>query len=153
MMSDKDKDFIEELLFTFHLEATDYLLSMQKGLLELENNLPKNAAYKILEIIHRQAHSLKGASQAVGCQNMASICANLEAVFALWKQDIISHSGIKFNVLFSAIDIMLKIIAEETISGISFINEVNEVNENIKLIISGLNTELDQCLEKKPFYE
>jgi len=85
-MDKKEEEFNKRLLATFKIEAGEHLQAISSGLLELEkvNNI-KNQI-KVVEIIFRETHSMKGASRAVNLRDIESFCNSLENIFGSWKQ-------------------------------------------------------------------
>ena len=93
-MTDKDDDFRKKLLEMFRVEAGEHAAVLSSGLIELEKaELPEEARGKILEVIYRDAHSLKGAARAVDLGAIESVCQQLETVFAALKRGEIDGVG------------------------------------------------------------
>jgi two-component system chemotaxis sensor kinase CheA len=84
-MSDED-EFLQSLRATFKVEAGEHLQAISTGLLELERVPASSEQRRIVEVIFRAAHSLKGAARAVNFSEIETICQSLEDVFASWKR-------------------------------------------------------------------
>ena len=81
-----DDEFLQVLRETFKVEAAEHLQSISAGLLELEKAPASDGVHRIVEVIFRAAHSLKGAARAVNFSEIETICQGLEDVFASWKR-------------------------------------------------------------------
>ncbi|MGA8754517.1 hybrid sensor histidine kinase/response regulator [Candidatus Deferrimicrobium sp.] len=104
-MTDKDDDFRKKLLEMFRVEAGEHAAVLSSGLIELEKaELPEEARGKILEVIYRDAHSLKGAARAVDLGAIESVCQQLETVFAALKRGEIDASSGLYDLLHRAVD-------------------------------------------------
>ncbi len=85
-MRTQDDEFLRQLRETFKLEAAEHLQAITAGLLELEKTPEPAAQRKIVEVVFRAAHSLKGAARSVDFTQIESLCQSLEDVFASWRQ-------------------------------------------------------------------
>jgi len=85
-MSNSHDDFLSQLIATFRLEADEHLRAMISGLLALETAASPDEQTPIVEIIFREAHSLKGAARAVDLTEVEAVCQALEGVFAKMKR-------------------------------------------------------------------
>jgi len=84
-MDSREDDFIAKLRATFKVEAGEHLHAIATGLLELEKSPGSDAERRLIEIVFRAAHSLKGAARAVDFTEIESRCQSLEDMFAAWK--------------------------------------------------------------------
>jgi len=84
-MTKKDDEFLKKLLATFRVEADEHLKTMSSCLLELEKAPADARQAELVEMIFREAHSLKGAARAVNFSDIESVCQSLETVFAGMK--------------------------------------------------------------------
>ncbi len=82
-----DEEFFSRLLATFRIEAGEHLEAMSSGLIQLKRLSPKAAGGDLVEVVFREAHSLKGAARAVNFQEIESACQAFENVFSAMKQD------------------------------------------------------------------
>lgn len=85
-MRTQDDEFLRQLRETFKLEAAEHMQAITAGLLELEKTPEPAAQRKIVEVVFRAAHSLKGAARAVDFTQIESLCQSLEDVLASWRQ-------------------------------------------------------------------
>ena len=81
----EDEEFLRDLMETFRQDAEEHIGALSTALVELEAAGEGYAAHAPLEILLREAHSLKGAAAAVEYALMVSICQNVESVFSALK--------------------------------------------------------------------
>jgi two-component system chemotaxis sensor kinase CheA len=115
-MANKNDDFLKKLLATFRIEADEHLNAMSAGLLELEKNPAKGRYAEIIEIVFREAHSLKGAARAVNLREIESVCHPLESVLAALKNKLLAVSPPLFDLLYQAIDTLGGLLAPDVSS-------------------------------------
>jgi two-component system chemotaxis sensor kinase CheA len=99
-----EKEFLKRLLATFKIEAEDHIKLLTSGLLDLEKATAPDKQLAILEVIFREAHSLKGASRSVNISEMDRICQAMESVFAALKRQELAVSPQLMDTLHHAID-------------------------------------------------
>lgn len=109
-MDKRESDFKKRLLATFRIEAEEHLNSLSLGLLELEKLPSSERKEQIVETIFRVAHSIKGASRAVGATDAEIVCQSIEEIFSLWKKQGVKQSPGLFDVFYRAIDILRTLI-------------------------------------------
>lgn len=80
-----DPAFLKKLLATFKLEAEEHTSVISSGLVELESADDPARRKEIVELIFREAHSLKGAARSVSLGKVEAICQSLETLFAEMK--------------------------------------------------------------------
>ncbi|RKY77914.1 hybrid sensor histidine kinase/response regulator, partial [candidate division KSB1 bacterium] len=100
-----DDDFLKELLSMFKVEAEEHLKTISSGLVDLEKTTGKDRI-KILEVVYREAHSLKGAARAVNLIKVEQLCQSLESIFALLKRDELEATKEIFDVMLDAVDVV-----------------------------------------------
>ena len=110
-MANKNDDFLKRLLATFRIEADEHLKAMSAGLIELEKNPVADRQAEIIEIVFREAHSLKGASRAVNLKEIESVCHPLESVLAALKNKQLAVSQPLFDLLHRTIDAIGSLLA------------------------------------------
>ncbi len=108
-----DPKFFAKLLGTFKVEADDHLANLSSGLISIENAAEKDNLNEILEVIYREAHSLKGAARAVSLHEIEGICQNIESVFSALKKKEIQPSPVMFDLLHSAVDLVTSYLSSE----------------------------------------
>lgn len=107
----KDDDFLKKLLATFRIEAEEHISSITSGLIELEKQPPPERQKEIIEVVFREAHSLKGAARSVNLSNIEMICQAMESLFAAAKHGEVSLSTPHFDLLNDATDIVNKLLS------------------------------------------
>jgi two-component system chemotaxis sensor kinase CheA len=106
----KESEFLGRLKETFKGEAEEHRAAMLSGLLELEKGKlgpERNSA--IIEIIFREAHSLKGAARAVDIGGIERLCQSVETIFSALKQGHRRPGKKMFDALYRALDLMAEL--------------------------------------------
>jgi two-component system chemotaxis sensor kinase CheA len=110
-----DIEFQKRLLAIFRDETKEHLAAISDGLLALEKAVEPEMRQKVLEIVFREAHSLKGAARSVGMSGIESLSHALEGVFAGIKRREVAFTPVLFDLLHRATDeIAGMILADET---------------------------------------
>lgn len=130
-MNTNDAEFLEKLLSTFKVEAHDHLRTISLSLVELEKSTDKGKK-SIIETIHREFHSLKGAARAVNIEEIETICHEIESIFSDVKKEILTLNEEMFDVFNEAVDIMEEIISLHNYN--KDISKIIRKIEKIKLI-------------------
>lgn len=128
----KDDEFLKRLLATFRIEEEEHISSITSGLLELEKQPPPERQKEIIEVVFREAHSLKGAARSVNLSNIEMICQAMESLFAAAKRGEVSLSTPHFDLLNDATDVVNKLLS------ISDTALTPEVRSSIQAIQQGL---------------
>lgn len=111
-MTDKDTEFLQRLLVTFKVEADEHLKGISSGLLELEKCEAPERQQTLIEIIFREAHSLKGAARAVNLVEIETLCQALESVFSDLKKQILSASVELFDLFQEVLALLERLLAD-----------------------------------------
>ncbi len=135
---DKKEEFLKRLLVTFRIEAEENLTNMSANLIKLEKKPSDSRSAELIEIIFRQAHSLKGASRAVNLSEIESVCQSFESVMSALKNKIIQLNPKIFDVLQQTVDIIndLLISSEEGIN-LELKNRISDVLKNLSMVEAG----------------
>jgi two-component system chemotaxis sensor kinase CheA len=110
-MPQKENDFQKRLLATFKAEAAEHLTLLSSKLLELEKATASEKQAEIIEIVFREAHSLKGAARAVNKADIESVCQALEGTLAALKRRELTLSPALFDVLHHTVDGVVKLLS------------------------------------------
>lgn len=110
-MADKNDEFLKRLLATFRIEADEHIKAMSAGLAKLEKNPAADRYAEIVEIVFREAHSLKGAARSVNLKEITSLCQPLESVLAALKNKQLAASQPLFDLLYQTIDALAGLLA------------------------------------------
>jgi two-component system chemotaxis sensor kinase CheA len=84
-MAKEGNGFPEKLLATFRAEAEEHLRAMSSALDEIERGAAPATRAELVEVMFRDAHSLKGASRAINRRDIEAVCRALESAFAALK--------------------------------------------------------------------
>ena len=95
-MNEKEQEFLNKLLATFKVEADEHLSAISSGLIELEKTTATKKRDAIIDVIYRDAHSLKGAARAVDLRDIEVICQSLESVFSAMKKKKLKRKKRKY---------------------------------------------------------
>ncbi|MGA1867609.1 MAG: response regulator [bacterium] len=106
----KDEELIQKLRAAFKLEAEERLANLSSGILKLEKRGEPAEQHAIIEVIFREAHSLKGAARAVNLTDIESIFQSIESVFSALKKEKIPLSPQLFDTLHSSLEAVEKFI-------------------------------------------
>ncbi|MFH2122508.1 MAG: hybrid sensor histidine kinase/response regulator [Pseudomonadota bacterium] len=106
-----DEAFIKKLLATFRIEAEEHIAAISGGLLELEKQPLPERQKEIVEVIFREAHSLKGAARSVNLVDIELVCQAMEGLFAALKREEMVLSPPLFDLLNDAADIVGRLLS------------------------------------------
>ena len=87
-MGTRKEQFRHRLLTTFQVEAKDYINGILADLSTIDSSLDKGplSDSALIEPVFRQFHNFKGASQAIGFDNVGRICQLSENIQSAWKK-------------------------------------------------------------------
>jgi len=108
-MVDKDK-ILSKLQVTFQSEAEDILGSLSTLLIALEKEQEHGERLRLVEILYRKMHTLKGAAQAVNLLEVGEICQSLESLLAALKRGEITLGVDQFDMLHATVDSLSQLI-------------------------------------------
>jgi two-component system chemotaxis sensor kinase CheA len=103
-------DFLKRLSETFKVEAKEHIAAITAGLINLEKTSTAEEQTEIIETIHREAHSLKGAARSVDMREIEKICQSMENVFAGLKTKDVLLSQDMYDILHRAVDTLSKLL-------------------------------------------
>jgi two-component system chemotaxis sensor kinase CheA len=95
-----------QLLDTFKVELEEHVLTLNKGLLRLEQGASGEKFDALVSELFRAAHSLKGASRTVDILDINLIAHRLEDVLGLIQHQKINLSSQLFDLMFQAVDLI-----------------------------------------------
>ena len=102
---DKDEAFLKRLLSTFKVEAAEHLAAISSGFLELEKNPDSGRRAELIEIVFREAHSLKGAARTVNASAIETVWRSMEDIFSALKKKDRGLAPDLFGLLHEALDL------------------------------------------------
>ncbi|MBI9069595.1 MAG: response regulator [Salinivirgaceae bacterium] len=103
---DNKKEFLKKLLETFRVEAEEGLKKISSNMVKLESKPSDSDAMKIIEIIFREVHSLKGAARAVNLLDIETVCQTFESVMYALKNKKIKVKPVVFELMNQTIDLL-----------------------------------------------
>lgn len=136
-MDTKEEEFLKRLQAAFKMEAKERVQSISAGLIDLEKESTGSDKEAIIEIIFREAHSLKGAARAVNMADVEAVCQALEGVFSLLKRGQLGFSTDIIDVLYKTLDFMEKVIAPDKEKNESETDLVSDLVAQLNGIASG----------------
>ncbi|TRZ52090.1 hybrid sensor histidine kinase/response regulator [bacterium] len=110
-MDKKEQEFLKRLRETFRAEADEHLRALSAGLIELEKASGPQEGTPIIEVVFREAHSLKGAARSVNLKEIEALCQPLESALAALKRNEIVLSKPLFDLLHQAVDSLAQLVA------------------------------------------
>ncbi|NOU16945.1 MAG: response regulator [Bacteroidales bacterium] len=110
-MDKKDEEFLKRLQATFRIEAEEHIRGLTSDLIELEKTPKTEKTSKLIEVIFREAHSLKGAARSVGMKEVESTCQVLESIFGKIKNEQTFLTAEQFDLIYKAIDSISKMVS------------------------------------------
>ncbi|PXF59272.1 MAG: hybrid sensor histidine kinase/response regulator [Deltaproteobacteria bacterium] len=128
----KEEELLKKLREAFNSEARERLISLSSGLFELEKTSEPDKQKPILEVVFREAHSLKGAARAVNLTDIETLCQSVESVFSALKREEIPLSSELFDTLHFSVGII------ENISASSIEDQSIQNKENLSTLIKQL---------------
>ena len=103
-----NQDFQKQLLEAFKIEAGERIESMFSTLTELEKSVDPEKRQQGVEIVFREAHSMKGAARSVNLPLIEMLCQAMESVFSKLKEGIQPFSTDLFDTFHEAVGIIEK---------------------------------------------
>jgi len=104
-------EFLKRLLATFRVEAEEHLQAISSSLFELDKKPADARSQEIVELVFREAHSLKGAARAVDMSQIESICQAMESVLARLKGGQLALSAPLLDLLHQTVDTLGSVLA------------------------------------------
>lgn len=112
-MDNKEEEFLKRLQTMFKIEAEEHVEALLSGLIELEKRSDIDSSMDIIEIVFREAHSLKGAARSVERNDIESICQEMEGIFHLVKNKKLTLKAEHFDILHKTIDRISTLISSD----------------------------------------
>jgi len=129
-----ESEFLKKLQEAFAMEAEEHFAMLGKTLAELEQSSVSDST-PLIELIFREAHSLKGAARAVNRSDIEALCQSLESLFALWRRDPAHRQTDHFKLCSEAMELlegMLRLDHEMSVSN----GPVADILEMFKAVTS-----------------
>jgi len=132
-MNTSEEEFYRKLRSTFSIEAHDHMRNISLSIIELETAVDSKEKKTIIETIHREFHSLKGAARAVDIYEIETICHMLESIFADIKKEKLVISMEMFDVFIKSLDILEEILSldiDESFDISDLMQELTNIKDN-----------------------
>ncbi|MCH9612582.1 MAG: Sensor histidine kinase RcsC [Chlamydiia bacterium] len=132
-----DPEFAKQLIETFKMEAAEHLEKLSEAFLQLEKDFQAAGTDEMLEMVGREAHSLKGASRAVGFDLIQNLFQSFEDLLVALRKKEVEPSKEFFQLAFEFLDYSKQIIdspdreIEEIDTYNSLLSRIGEVIQNI----------------------
>lgn len=101
-----NQDLQQKLLEAFKIEADERIESMFSSLSALEKSTDPKKRQQIIEIVYREAHSLKGAARSVNLLEIEALCQVMESVFSNLKEGKLNFSADLFDKFHDAVGVI-----------------------------------------------
>jgi len=130
----KEEELLKKLRAAFKMEASERLASMSTSLLTLEKAFEQGEdPQKDLDVVFREAHSLKGAARAVNFSDVETLCQAFEDVFSALKRKELEFSAEMFDVFHSGLELVETLLSQSDHNHSAEINNIYKTLENIRL--------------------
>ncbi|QJT09080.1 hybrid sensor histidine kinase/response regulator [Oceanidesulfovibrio marinus] len=143
-MNTGDSALHKKLLQAFHLEAGERLQRLGTQLLALEEKVregapdPEEPIYaRLVEDIHRELHSLKGASRTVGLLDIEQLCQHAESVMSAAKRGEISLAASSFDVLHAATALVEQLVEKPDAAGAEAEKRLHQLVSMLQALAAG----------------
>jgi len=101
---------IEELKAQFVEDAKELLKDLENKIFDLESNALDKS---VIEDVFRVMHNLKGASGMYGFDNIGKLTHDLETVYDLVREGVVSIDKQIIDVTFASVDILKELLANQ----------------------------------------
>ena len=128
-----NKDLQQQLLEAFSTEAEERIASMFLNLTALEKSTDAENRGKMLEIVYREAHSLKGAARSVNIIPIETLCQEIEGLFSKLKDEKINFTPDLFDTLHAAVGIIEKYLSVPEPERHNFEGTISELAETLSV--------------------
>lgn len=98
-MTLSDHEFLLQLRTTFALEAKEYLQTIDRGLVDMEQEEDPVRRKQVIEEVFRAAHSMKGAAHTVDLGGIGTVCHALESILLAIKNETLVLQAQDFDTL------------------------------------------------------
>ncbi len=113
-MAISEEEFLAQLLETFSVETKEHTQALINGLIALEATEDPSDRKEMVEMIFREAHSLKGAARAVNQKEVEQLCQAIETIFSKWKRGEEEPQVALFDSIYRSLDLISESIKEQS---------------------------------------
>jgi two-component system chemotaxis sensor kinase CheA len=132
-----EAEFLSKLREAFAVEADEHFRTISKCLSDLEH-ASNGDRHGVIELIFREAHSLKGAARAINRTDIEALCQSLESLFSVWKKDPGVASQGQFDLSAEALEILAEMLNSDA--------ELSLNSEPLESVVERLRIESSQTL-------
>ncbi|MEA3331979.1 MAG: response regulator [Pseudomonadota bacterium] len=108
----REEELLLKLREAFQAEAGERLSSLFANLALFEKARTEADRQPLVEVLFREAHSLKGAARAVNLSLVETLCQSLETLFSLLKQHNPEPQPVLCDLLYDATALLEKVIVD-----------------------------------------
>ena len=108
----REEELLLKLREAFQEEAGERLGSIFANLEAFEKALDGAARKPLIEVLFREAHSLKGAARAVNLSVVENLCQPLESLFSLLKEHNPKPQPVLLDLLYDSAGMLEKVVAD-----------------------------------------
>lgn len=138
------------LLEAFSEEAEERLESLFSRLNDLENIDNEEKRPEILEIVFREAHSLKGAARSVNLSPIEGLCQQMETVFGRIKAGELSFSPMMFDALHDSAKAVERYVGADEAGRPTIEAEMGELGKLLNSLITDAPVETECPVPEPP---
>lgn len=124
-MTQSDDQLMQELLQTFFEEAAEHLQTMNQDLLQLERQPDADRKSALIQEVFRSAHSLKGASRAVGLKPIETLAHAMEDILKLARDGEKSLDATICDALYNTLDGIQGVLNNQAVDVTTLVNNLN----------------------------
>jgi two-component system, chemotaxis family, sensor kinase CheA len=148
-MDAQDRKFLDRLKATFRAEAEEHIQAISAGVVELEKDSSPEKRAERIEIVFREAHSLKGAARSVGFKDVEAVCHSLESAFAVLKDNSIALSPRLCDLILKTLDVIARLVGASGENGsVEDRAAVSELIRELAFASEGVGTDAGKEEEK-----
>lgn len=126
-----NQDLHQQLLEAFKTEAEERIASLFTNLTALEKSPDTESRGKMLEIVYREAHSLKGAARSVNIIPVEALCQEIESLFSQLKIESIDFTPEIFDTLHDCVGIIEKYLSVPDTDRRELESVISELTETV----------------------
>ncbi len=128
-----NQELHQQLLEAFKIESEERISSMFSNLTALEKSADAESRSKMLEIVYREAHSLKGAARSINIIPVETLCQAIETLFSKLKEEEINFTPDLFDTLHHAVGVIEKYLASSEPERNHFKDTMGELTEALSV--------------------
>ena len=145
-----EEELLKKLREAFKLESQERLSNISSSLLELEKASEPDKQEPVLDVVFREAHSLKGAARAVNLTDIEALFQSMEGIFAAIRRKEIPFSADLFDLLHSSVGGAENFLAAQNDDpSLSHREEIITLVEQLEQLINGKKEEIVEGISKQ----